>query len=295
VDKCGIEQASLEAIALQEFQPDFAESELRAAKAMLRMLHFDREITNPDSSVDTAPINSSSSSSSILWGRIVDFNENSYPKLNKEIVQLCQSITEAISPAATTTLKRQLIDVSGSMERFYEVVRYYKWSKTFCTWLYSEAQISSKTPMATYAEDKTDVPPVAATRSSIDVDFYGLRPQDSKSSAYIIRTLHKDFDAVTGRTTGMMQAALSNIDSDETVLDVIHHIERLTVLDSTNTSSIDEDVSKTVVSSPARVTRSPKDKSPKSSARSEQRLLYHRSHVTHFKVSMLCCSMIGMG
>lgn len=320
---------------------------------MLRMLCFDSEITNPEAeaAVDATNTSSSSSSSSssstssssssssspssspqpVLWGRVVDFNENSYPKLNKEIVQLCQSITEAVSPAATTALKKQLMEVSGSMERFYEVIRYFKWSKTFCTWLYGEAQLhlspskkmktmkttstmstssTTHSNSATHSgssEDKVEASAVTTTIAAVkqqsmmsmkDVDFYGLRPQDSKSSAYIIRILHKDFDAVTGRTTGTLQAALSNIESDETVLDVIHHIERLTVLDSTTT---DEAVSKTTTAiatssspyivSPTKATRSPNGASYKTGARSEQNLLYRKTHVTHFKVSPISLSV----
>ncbi len=253
----------------------------------------------------------------MLWGRVVDFNENSYPKLNKEIVQLCQSITEAVSPAATTSLKKQLMEVSGSMERFYEVIRYFKWSKTFCTWLYSEAQLitspsnKSKSNSTTHSEDKEEslaAPAAAAVRKqsmSMDVDFYGLRPQDTKSSAYIIRILHKDFDVVTGRTTGTLQAALGNIESDETVLDVIHHIERLTVLDSINTSSASTDeasmktttaaavAASSFMSSPTKTTTSPKGAPHKTGARYEQNLLYHKTHVTHLKVLVLSCLVLS--
>jgi hypothetical protein len=257
----------------------------------------------------------------MLWGRVVDFNENSYPKLNKEIVQLCQSITEAVSPAATTSLKKQLMEVSGSMERFYEVIRYFKWSKTFCTWLYSEAQLiispskmskSNSTTHSNSGEDKEEsLAAPAATAAvrkqsmSMDVDFYGLRPKDTKSSAYIIRILHKDFDVVTGRTTGTLQAALGNIESDETVLDVIHHIERLTVLDSINTSSASTDeasmkattavaAASSFISSPTKTTTSPKGGvSHKTGARYEQNILYRKTHVTHLKVLVLSCLVLS--
>ena len=44
VDRYGIEQSCLEVMAIQRQQPGFGESELRAAKAMLRLLEFDAEL-----------------------------------------------------------------------------------------------------------------------------------------------------------------------------------------------------------------------------------------------------------
>jgi hypothetical protein len=46
VDRYTIEHTCLEVLEIQKMQPGFAESELRAAKAMLRLLEWDNEL-NP--------------------------------------------------------------------------------------------------------------------------------------------------------------------------------------------------------------------------------------------------------
>ena len=51
VDRFGIEHTCLEVLEIQKLQPGFAESELRAAKAMLRLLDFDAEL-NPQERED---------------------------------------------------------------------------------------------------------------------------------------------------------------------------------------------------------------------------------------------------
>jgi hypothetical protein len=49
VDRYTIEHTCLEVLEIQKMQPGFAESELRAAKAMLRLLEWDNEL-NPTES-----------------------------------------------------------------------------------------------------------------------------------------------------------------------------------------------------------------------------------------------------
>jgi RNA 3'-terminal phosphate cyclase len=53
VDRYGIEHTCLEVLEIQKLQPGFAESELRAAKAMLRLLEFDAEL-NPAEAEESA-------------------------------------------------------------------------------------------------------------------------------------------------------------------------------------------------------------------------------------------------
>jgi hypothetical protein len=52
VDRFGIEHTCLEVLEIQKLQPGFAESELRAAKAMLRLLEFDAELNPTDAAED---------------------------------------------------------------------------------------------------------------------------------------------------------------------------------------------------------------------------------------------------
>lgn len=52
VDRFGIEHSCLEVLEIQKMQPGFAESELRAAKAMLRLLHFDAELSGEDQAAE---------------------------------------------------------------------------------------------------------------------------------------------------------------------------------------------------------------------------------------------------
>ena len=63
-------------------------------------------------------------------------------------------------------------------------------------------------------------------------EFYGLRPSDARCAAYIIRTLHKDFDPITGSSSALMQAALSNVDLPTGVSEALSSLEMLSSIDA---------------------------------------------------------------
>jgi hypothetical protein len=58
-----------------------------------------------------------------------------------------------------------------------------------------------------------------------------LRPADARASAYIIRTLHKDFDPVSGSSSALMQAALGSVDLPSGVSEALSSLEMLSNID----------------------------------------------------------------
>lgn len=264
VDRHGIEQTCLEVLRIQQMQPGFAESELRAAKAMLRLLNFDEELSSaaaddgegdgddshhdfpqshseddsPDGgNEDTGGGNSSSPpEEQMLWGRKVP-NCPTYPKLGREVREVCHSILTARNPAQLTTEKRRLLEMAGSVERLYDIIRYYKWSNTLCTWRYPEVVLAQEQMKARHAVNiSSPGSPSSPTRTlpvnTHETEFYGLRPAEARASAYIIRTLHKDFDPVTGSSSALMQAALGSVDLPSSVAETLSNLELMSDIDS---------------------------------------------------------------
>lgn len=200
VDRFGIEHTCLEVLEIQKLQPGFAESELRAAKAMLRLLEFDAEL-NPaeaeeeesagtgvgaalrsyseedEGEVRTSEISAllvcactrplpavceilrshcdpgvkafgrlpckhsltspqpnyfqtaeetvDATAETVLWGRKV-LTVPTYPKLGREVRAVCHAILTARNPATLNAEKRKLLEMAGSVERLYDIIRYYK-------------------------------------------------------------------------------------------------------------------------------------------------------------------------
>lgn len=259
VDRHGIEQTCLEVLRIQQMQPGFAESELRAAKAMLRLLNFDAEL-NPIESDDTTQdgVHCHSDDCSqegdsrnvsfeapatvpeeqMLWGRKVTPHPT-YPKLGREVREVCYAILTARNPAQLNTEKRRLLEMSGSVERLYDIIRYYKWSNTLCTWKYPEVLLAQEQLKAKHAVSiGSPGSPTSPSRPALntkvhtqETEFYGLRPAEARASAYIIRTLHKDFDPLTGSSSALMQAALGSVDVPTSVAETLSHLELMSDID----------------------------------------------------------------
>lgn len=63
-------------------------------------------------------------------------------------------------------------------------------------------------------------------------EFYGLRPAEARASAYIIRTLHKDFDPASGgSSSALMQAALGSADLPSGVNEALSSLEMMNDID----------------------------------------------------------------
>lgn len=55
---------------------------------------------------------------------------------------------------------------------------------------------------------------------------------EARASPYIIRTLHKDFDPVTGSSSALMQAALGSVDLPSGVTEALSSLEMLSNIDA---------------------------------------------------------------
>lgn len=147
---------------------------------------------------------------------------------------MCHAILIAQNPATLNTEKRRLLEIAGSVERLYDIIRYYKWSNTVCTWRYPEVMLAQEQQKARHlASIGTSSSPTAAGKepSEHENEFYGLRPAEARSSAYIIRTLHKDFDPLSGSASALMQAALGSVDLPSSVSETLTNLEMLSSVD----------------------------------------------------------------
>lgn len=57
-----------------------------------------------------------------------------YPKLGREVRAVCHNILTARNPAALNTEKRKLLEMAGSVERLYDIIRYYKVCMSYSCW-----------------------------------------------------------------------------------------------------------------------------------------------------------------
>lgn len=174
MNRYGIEQACLEVLQVRKNHSKFAESELRAARMMLRLMHFDQELyptsntTNGQNYHDAEDDKEAANGVGNHHHAMVDISElgddaggndekktvegallwscrtlssPSGAKLTPELIEICNAITEATIPAIAKMHKQRLQQViGGNIHQVYAVIRYYKWTKTICTWKYPEIQ-----------------------------------------------------------------------------------------------------------------------------------------------------------
>jgi hypothetical protein len=65
------------------------------------------------------------SSDAQLWGRKVSPLRTA-AKLGREVRGVCHAILSARNPATLNAEKRRLLEMAGSVERLYDIIRYYK-------------------------------------------------------------------------------------------------------------------------------------------------------------------------
>ena len=164
-NRYGIEQSALEVLQIRKQHSKYAECELRAARMMLKLLDMDEQlfpITNQshpdevshnfahqddDSDSDDGLYdikdlkdngNNANDSGALLWGRRV-LTEPSGSKLTPEIIEICDCITDTTIPTIARKHKQRMQKIiGGSIHKVYACIRYYKWSKSLCTWKYPE-------------------------------------------------------------------------------------------------------------------------------------------------------------
>ncbi|RYH19115.1 hypothetical protein EON65_26485 [archaeon] len=157
-----IEQGVLEVMEIRKHHSMFAEAELRAARMMLRMCYFDSLLfakKKPGDGGDETK-NGGGGEGSGEGGEDKDkdlpklWNEPllstvlsathppscyTIPLLTPSLIELCNAITDSTQfPAIRKLQQQKLMDTCGSLDRCYEVIRYFKWSRMCCTWKYPE-------------------------------------------------------------------------------------------------------------------------------------------------------------
>jgi len=182
IDKSGVVEAIAEVSELQDHYPKFAEMELRAAKSLLRMLEFEDQLCGSAIALGVQ---------NVMGGDV---------RLSDEILGLCHEIcASADNRPLCKSLRSKLLRLAGSSDVLENWVRWYKWSKVYCTWKYPE--VIDK-------EHRRSEDSVAAEEEG---EFFGLRPADARSSVYVIRTLHQDVNVVLGDAPASIQAALGSL------------------------------------------------------------------------------------
>eukprot|EP00981_Chlorochromonas_danica_P015708 scaffold14367_cov250-Ochromonas_danica.AAC.4 len=171
-------------MAIREHHSGFAEAELRAARAMLRLLDFDRQLS-PEKYFSTKNNNNNNTDDDndeeeeeavemdreekdhlhggseakkktkkkkekvLLWGESLRWEDQSANPsiLTLPLIEICDAITDATFPSIQRMHKNKLVEIAGSLNRVYEIIRFYKWAKILATWKYPEMTSQSNNPL----------------------------------------------------------------------------------------------------------------------------------------------------
>lgn len=159
-----------EVVGLQQHYPQFGDMEIRAGRHLLEMLKFESQLSG-------------------------SLTPQGQPRLSDEILSLCHDICSSSDSNLRKILQKRLLKLACSQERFEFYIRWYKWSKVYCTWKYPEIVGRNNTIISSQPFDD-------------ESSFFGLIPADARASKYIIRSLHQDIDCVLGDAPASIQAAL---------------------------------------------------------------------------------------
>jgi hypothetical protein len=173
VDKFSITHALQDAVKLRAAgNPGFAELEIRAAKAMLQLLKFDK-LMHPNAWKANAGGSSSGKSPSKAGAEyddgleLEDGDSNDVeadgPRISAEMLVLCDRIAACKDPVAQKKMRALLKDMAVTTEQLEIIVRSYKWSKSLSVWKYPEVLESQKIVMP--PEDSPGKETKSATRS----------------------------------------------------------------------------------------------------------------------------------
>jgi hypothetical protein len=105
------------ALDIQRSYPSFAETEIRAGKNLLKLIHFEQELMQAE---DLPLINPR------------------MPRLTSTMIQLRQDMMNTLDKDQRLEIKRKLRALCKSDIHFEVVVRALKWSKVMAVWLYPE-------------------------------------------------------------------------------------------------------------------------------------------------------------
>mmetsp|Transcript_27478 Transcript_27478/g.37764 ORF Transcript_27478/g.37764 Transcript_27478/m.37764 type:complete len:1363 (-) Transcript_27478:153-4241(-) len=255
LDRFAIERACLEVLAIQSKysggsggQQSFADTELKAARFVLRLLHFESQFSpteaaeGSDGGVSRQLFAASSSSSSSgpeetsensLWGCPL-LPCSTGAKLTPEVTALCDAIVQqaALSeedPQAAGSLralKQQLQAAAGSVRGIYATIRHFKWVKTACVWRYPEVEAADS--------EEGDLP--GSRQDNKEGSFYGLRPAQARSAAFVICSLHSEFgvgqhQGPSTAPSGLLQAALGCVDLSSSMAQTLRSLQQAPSVD----------------------------------------------------------------
>jgi len=103
------------------------------------------------------------------------------------------ALSEGDAQAANNlrALKQQLQAAAGSVRGIYSAIRHFKWVKTACVWRYPEVLVAEQ-----LEEEREDESSAGSHQGHLhqaaEGSFYGLRPVQARSSAFVICSLHSD-------------------------------------------------------------------------------------------------------
>jgi hypothetical protein len=151
IEQCNryaIEQLCLEVLQIRKQHSRFAETELRAARMLLKLLNFDAQLypssfvaddkSQLDDDFESIAQDKDVSEGAMLWGRRI-LTTPTGSKLTPQIIDICQQISDTTSVVVAKKLKQRLqVLIGGSPEHLFAVIRYFKWSKAVCVWNFPE-------------------------------------------------------------------------------------------------------------------------------------------------------------
>lgn len=204
----------------------FAEVEIRAAKKLLKMLEFDKQLDEtayscseacdeqlPKLSVEVrhvCDLLSASGSHAQSADSSMDSHQGRYHlSLKRRLYELCKEKAIALHQAyqhhSRTVKEFSERDIELELER---AIRYYKWSKVVSVWNYPEVQ-QTKNNSSNESFNHTSS---KQSRGNKGERFFGLDMDRVTSSWYIIRTLHQAADPIQGFVdVPSLQSALSGL------------------------------------------------------------------------------------
>lgn len=256
VDRVGIQAGMYEAEKLQGKFEGFADIEMRAGRAMLRLLDFDYVLnTQRNSTLGSHPGDRDRSQTEYSEETKTQSHYDEGPRLTSEMLHYCNLIISAPSSSSTlasasqpdTVTKRQAKRILNDLccndaSKLELVVRSFKWSKMLCVWKYPEvAQLLSESALSglghvAVGNDGRNESVEHVATASFGETFFGLRINEAHANLHLIRTLHHDVGTF-GEAPASMQAAMGSMDLPSGVWETIRSLEQLDDYDLSPTST----------------------------------------------------------
>lgn len=261
VDRYGILKGIKEVESLQIHHSNFADMEVRSGNAMLRLLDFDYQLcqtSNESASaisfdnddedlLDNRSSIAQASRKPFRRGDVIDESES--PRLSKELIRICDDIsllTAAVKLPANSrndqsaeyiaklkqrlqTSKQQLKNYAKTSSDLEMIIRSYKWTKLLCPWKFPE--VTGKSSSRDSLSRKIDLSSPSSNSIKVvekqEEEFYGLNITEARSSAYLIKLLHREIDPVIGEVPASLQASIGGPNLPYAVIHILDEVEEV--------------------------------------------------------------------